>query len=240
MLLCEPERAHGGHAPGRVEQLLLLGALHRALLRVERGRAAQVPAGRQRLHRHREQGGEQEAPVQDREPDERQPDHQRRPRELRHGLAHGLADLRDVAGHARGQVAGAGLLDPFQRQVQGVGDEPLPQLREHRLADARHELDAEHREQALPQRDGHQQQHRAGDGVGGLPVRHEIDDPAEQWCGQQAHRGTGDQRDGRGGGPAAVRDDELAQGPTHPRAGGHGQQCATHARASRHDSTACR
>lgn len=85
-----PVGPHRRRAADRVEQLLLLGAGGDALLRVQRGGVADVPARGVRLHRQREQRRQQEPPVQHREGGQRQHDGQPRPHQFRQRGAHRL------------------------------------------------------------------------------------------------------------------------------------------------------
>jgi hypothetical protein len=222
-------QAEGPHRPDPddgVEELLLLCPAGDPLGRVDLLRAAEVPARGPRLDRHGEQRADEEPPVQRGQADQGEQDDQRRPRELRDGLADRLADRRHVGRDPRGEIAGAGLLEPPERQLQRPGDEPFAHRGEHGLADPREQPQPEHGQRALHHRDHDQQQHRRGE-RGRLPAAdHEVDDPAQERSGDQARRGPTHEREQGGDRAPAVRPDQLAEGCTHRTTVGDGEQPA--------------
>lgn len=127
----EPQCPYGRGAADALQQLLLLGADGHPVRGVQGGAAAQVPADGVPLDRDGEQGGQEEAVVEHGEADQGQPDDQHRAGQFGQRTAYRLGDGGDVVGDPRGEVAGAGLFQPPQRQVQCPVDELFPQVGEH-------------------------------------------------------------------------------------------------------------
>ncbi len=232
MLPLQPERPHSGASRDGVQKLLLLGTRGHPLLGVQRHRTGHVPAGGRHLHRHREQRGEQEPPVQQGHRAEREEDGQQRTGQLRQGVAHRLGDQGHIGGDPGGQISGTGPLHPLQRQPEGPFDELLAQPGQRGLAQPGDQRQAEPGGEALGDGDGHQQRRRGGDGVDGPAVGGQVHDPPQQRLGEQCDGGGSDHHGERGEGQPPLRTQQFGDGRTGAGGGRDGQQVAGLAHAS--------
>jgi hypothetical protein len=185
-------------------QLLGPGALGGPLGGVERAGPAQVPAGRRRLDRHRQQPGQRQAGVERGQAHDGQPDDQRGGHHLGDGRACGLGHGVHVAGHPGDQVAGAAPLDVRQRHAERPVDDPVPQGDEQQLAEAADERRAQTAEQSLGEGGDEQADGQPVEVAARPALVHHVDDLAEQARHGEPGGGGGDEDGERGGGQPAM------------------------------------
>ncbi len=231
VILLQPVRPYGPRSADRVQQLLLLSAGGDALLGVQGNGVAHIPARGVRLHRHRDQRGQQEPPVQQGERAQRQHDRQRGPRQLGQRPAHGVGDPRNIPRDTGVEVTGTGLLHPVQGERQGPLDEEFAQPRERGLAEPGDERHPECGGHALHHRHPGERDHREGERVGGAVLGDDVDDVAQQRLGEQSD-GRGEHHEPEpGGGQTPLRAQEFTDRGAGAGGGGGGEESAVRVHA---------